>query len=371
MVLFPGFYKQRIGTLRVRSVICLCITFLVFFMPGVHPTYLQKISSEQCMIPVLQWEPKSYDFGYVHEGHLYQTTFDIWNNGSGDMPWVLDVEDPWVSVFPTTGISSGEHDLIIVTINTTGLSPGSYEGNVIIHSEGDYIFYTYFVVTEAKLAFNPLELHIVYNESIPVWNTTFKLWNAGLGEVSYSLSPSKPWITVFPPSGILGDLMDTIFVSLDISQIDTTSCSEYITINSTGGNAVLPVLMVKNFPPSIPSISGPEKGGIRKDTFFTISSTDDLSNNISYWVDWGDSTTSDWIGPYTAGEVFTLNHSWMNRGMYSIRCKARDEYGLESDWATLTVTMPCSYDKPIPQFLELLFQRFPTAFPVLRQLLGY
>jgi hypothetical protein len=371
MVLFQGFYKQKIGTPRVRSVICLCITFLVFFMPEVHSTYLQKISSEQYMIPVLQWEPKSYDFGYVHEGHLYQTTFDIWNNGSGDMPWVLDVKKPWVSVFPTTGISSGEHDLITVTINTTGLSPGSYEGNVFIHSEGDYIFYTYFVVTEAKLAFDPLELHIVYNEFIPVWNTTFKLWNAGLGEVSYSLSPSKPWITVFPLSGILGDFKDTIFVSLDISQIDTTSCSEYIMINSTGGNAVLPVYMVKNSPPSTPSISGPEKGVPRKDTFFTISSTDDLSDNISYWVDWGDSTTSDWIGPYTAGEVLTLNHSWMNRGMYSIRCKARDEHGLESDWATLTITMPCSYTLSFMQFWMKLLERLPNAFPILQHILAY
>ena len=371
MILFPAFYTQRIGTLRVRSIICLYITFWIFFIPGIYPTSLQTISSEPCMIPILQWEPKSYDFGYVQEGHLYQTTFEIWNNGSGDMPWLLYTREIWISVFPTTGISSGEHDLVTVTINTTGLSQGSYEGSVHIHSAGDYFFYIYFIVTEAKLAFDPLELHIVYNESSPVWNTTFKLWNAGLGEISYSLSLSKPWITVFPPSGILGDLMDTIFVSINISQINVTSCSEYITINSTGGNAVLPLSIVKNFPPSIPSINGPEKGGIRKDTFFTITSTDDQSNNIWYWMDWGDNTTSEWIGPYTAGEVLTLNHSWMNRGKYIIRCKARDELSAESDWATLTVTMPYSYNEPIPQFLELLFQRFSNAFPILRQLMRY
>jgi Viral BACON domain len=366
MVLFPAFYKQRIGTLNVRSVIYICITFLIFFIPGLFPTSMQTISSEQCMIPILQWEPKSYNFGYVNEGYLYQTIFEIWNNGSGDMPWLLYTNKLWISVFPTTGISSGEHDLVTVTINTTGLSQGSYEGSVHIHSAGDYFFYTYFVVTEAKLAFDPLELHIIYNESIHVWNTTFKLWNAGLGEVSYSLSPSKPWITVIPPSGILGALPNTIFVSLDISQIDTTSCSEYITINSTGGNAVLPLYIQKNFPPSIPSINGPEKGGIRKDTFFTITSTDNQSNSIWYLMDWGDNTISEWIGPYSAGEVLTLNHSWMNRGIYTIRCKARDELGAESDWATLIVTMPHSYDKPITPFLQMLFQRFPNAFPLLR-----
>ena len=333
MVLFQGVYKQRIRKISIRPAVCLCITFLVFFIPTEHSTSLQKISSEQYMIPILQWEPKSYDFGYVHEGHLYQTTFDIWNNGSGDMPWLLDVKKPWVSVFPTNGISSGEHDTVSVTINTTGLSPGSYEGNVVIHSEGDYMFYSYFVVTAAKLAFDPLALYIVYNESISTGNSTFKLWNAGLGEISYSLSPSQAWITVFPSSGIIGNLMDTIFVSVDISQQNITNSSEYITIHSTGGNAVLPVFLMKNFPPSIPIISGPEKGGLRKDTFFTISSTDDLSHNISYLVDWGDNSISDWIGPYPSGEVISLNHSWMKRGIYSIRCKARDGYGDQSDWS--------------------------------------
>jgi len=371
MILFPAFYRQKISPLRIRSVICLVISFIIFFIPEIYTTSVQTISSEQCMIPILRWEPKSYNFSYVQEGSLYQTTFDIWNNGSGDMPWNLDVNKPWISIYPTVGVSSGEHDHINVTINTTGLSPGSYEGNVFIHSEGDYIFYTYFVVTEAKLAFDPLDLHIVYNDSILVWNTTFKLWNAGLGQISYSLLPSKPWITAFPPNGILGDLMNTIFVSLNVSQIITTSCNEYITINSTGGNAILPIYMVKNIPPSIPSINGPEKGGIRKDTFFTITSKDDISNNIWYWVEWGDNTTSEWIGPYIAGEVITLNHSWLNQGIYTIRGKARDEYGSESNWATLTVKMPYSFNRSILYFFEWLFEQFPNAFPILRQILRY
>jgi hypothetical protein len=37
----------------------------------------------------------------------------------------------------------------------------------------------------------------------------------------------------------------------------------------------------------------------------------------------------------------------------------------------LPITMPYSFNKPILPFLELLFQRFPHTFPILRQLLGY
>ena len=58
-------------------------------------------------------------------------------------------------------------------------------------------------------------------------------------------------------------------------------------------------------------------------------------------------------------------NSFLFCGMWS---KKRGE---ESDWATLTVTMPYSYIKPFPQLFGKLFQRFPNAFPLLRQLMGY
>ena len=49
-----------------------------------------------------------------------------------------------------------------------------------------------------------------------------------------------------------------------------------------------------------------------------------------------------------------------------------DENGEFSFWSDpLPITMPYSYNKPILQFLDVLFQRFPHAFPILRQLLGY
>jgi hypothetical protein len=52
-----------------------------------------------------------------------------------------------------------------------------------------------------------------------------------------------------------------------------------------------------------------------------------------------------------------------------MQAKAKDVYGYESDWGNLTVKMPCSYNKPVPHILEWLFQRFPNAFPLLRQLI--
>jgi hypothetical protein len=86
--------------------------------------------------------------------------------------------------------------------------------------------------------------------------------------------------------------------------------------------------------------------------------------------DWGDGTSSDWSGPIESGEEFNASHTWSSKGNYEIKVKAKDIYGAESSWSDpLPITMPYSY-KPIPQILELLFQRFPHEFLILKQRLG-
>jgi hypothetical protein len=59
------------------------------------------------------------------EGVTEETSFDIWNSGTGTVSYQLSWDEPWVSVSPTSGSSSGEHDPITVTIDTTGLPLGS------------------------------------------------------------------------------------------------------------------------------------------------------------------------------------------------------------------------------------------------------
>jgi hypothetical protein len=127
-----------------------------------------------------------------------------------------------------------------------------------------------------------------------------------------------------------------------------------------------------NQPPSQPRITGEVSGEIQVPYDYYFNSIDPEGDEVSYYIDWGDGTNSGWVGPYPSGNEINQTHKW--DGCWRITCtlkaKARDSNGNESDWATLTVTMPCSY-KPLPQFFELLFQRFPNAFPLLRYLLGY
>jgi len=128
---------------------------------------------------------------------------------------------------------------------------------------------------------------------------------------------------------------------------------------------------IENHPPINLSITGQESGMIGKPYNYSYVAKDPENQYILYYIDWGDGTSTEWATPEKSGLTQKKVHSWAEKGNYLIRIKAKDVFGAESDWVTLTVTMPCSYEKPLSHFLELLFQRFPHAFPLLRNLIGF
>lgn len=99
-------------------------------------------------------------------------------------------------------------------------------------------------------------------------------------------------------------------------------------------------LKTTNNPANKPAITGPTSGKVGISYNYNVSSTDPDSDNIYYYVNWGDSTSSGWLGPYISGEMVTVSHTWSQKGTYTIRAKATDVYGAESDWGYLEVTMP-------------------------------
>jgi outer membrane protein assembly factor BamB len=123
--------------------------------------------------------------------------------------------------------------------------------------------------------------------------------------------------------------------------------------------------------PDTPTITGPAKGKVKVPTKYNFTTTDPNGDEVSYYIDWGDGTSTGWIGPYPSGDIINKSHTWSKKGDYSIKAKAKNSHGNESGWGTLSVKMPCSYNIPMQWFWARLFERFPNAFPILRHLLGY
>jgi len=124
-----------------------------------------------------------------------------------------------------------------------------------------------------------------------------------------------------------------------------------------------------NSPPDTPTITGPAKGAPGSTYKYTITGTDPDGDMVSAYIQWGDDTITDWTEFHDSGEAFSITHSWAEKGTYTVQVKVKDEAGAESDWATLEVKMPTSY-QPNSPFLHWLLELFPNAFPVLRHLLG-
>jgi len=154
----------------------------------------------------------------------------------------------------------------------------------------------------------------------------------------------------------------TIFIGATLDNDNGIhSGSVYVLIKGGGGNQ----------PPDTPSITGPTKGKIKIPVEYNFITTDPNGDEINYFIEWGDGTDSGWIGPFFSGEEINQAHTWTKKGDYTIKAKAKDSNGAESDWGKLLVTMPCSYNLPFMHLWEGFFQRFPNAFPFLRHLLGY
>ncbi|MEF8848937.1 MAG: PKD domain-containing protein [Candidatus Thermoplasmatota archaeon] len=92
----------------------------------------------------LSYEPVYHNFGDKYPGVVDKTTFEIWNSGCCSLVYSLIEECKWVSVNPSSGVSSGEwdHHVINVTINTTGLTLGVHTCDIIIDTNDNTGIFT-------------------------------------------------------------------------------------------------------------------------------------------------------------------------------------------------------------------------------------
>ncbi len=95
-----------------------------------------------------------------------------------------------------------------------------------------------------------------------------------------------------------------------------------------------------NNPPEILDIHGPLKGKPKVSCEYNVTVSDDEHNQIFLYVDWDDGTTTNWLGPYNSSKSLSVNHTWMNKGSYTLSVRAKDDLGNMGDWFTLEVSMP-------------------------------
>jgi hypothetical protein len=119
-------------------------------------------------------------------------------------------------------------------------------------------------------------------------------------------------------------------------------------------------------PPTAPFIDGPREGSVNTELCWTFQSEDPNNDNIKYVVDWGDDTSDETEYNQSNVEV-ELCHTYTKKKVFVITAYAEDENGLVSDNSTFAVTIPRF--RGISNVLNLLIEKFPNAFLILRYLL--
>ncbi|DAC72272.1 MAG TPA: hypothetical protein DSN98_05980 [Thermoplasmata archaeon] len=168
---------------------------------------------------------------------------------------------------------------------------------------------------------------------------------SGTGTVSlqYSLTGNQgPW---YP---IVENITDANYYQWTVPNVNSNTvyikATLYWNEESASTVSLKPFTIIgQNTPPNIPVFIGPTSGKPNEQYEYTINAIDPDGDMISYLIDWGDGSTSGWVGPFPSGSPVTLNHSWETPKTYLVKGKAKDANEVESSWsATLLVNISIS-----------------------------
>jgi len=174
--------------------------------------------------------------------------------------------------------------------------------------------------------------------------------------------------------------------SCDINGIESNWFSEKttVTINTDPNNPN---------PPKNPEISGKSSAKpSEKSSNYSANLENEPDGDpvYCYW-DFGDGTTSadfeykeggastdGWLGPYNTpiSNVANVNHTWQEKGTYTLKLKCKDEHGAESNETTMNVKVEKGKNKLtnkliseiLEQILSLkILQKYPILFSILQK----
>lgn len=233
-----------------------------------------------------------------------------------------------------------------------------------IHMKQEY----YQVVTNFRLSqTNPPYPCWRYNTAVSLFENTTSISPEFFTNICEATHQEDPFPTQFSTVCNLEELTIYLYWQHNYNQFKIFNLTEEL---QSGYHIYsIPSLFDTSSAPTPPIISGPTRGSIGVATQYNFTSTDPDGDEVSYFIDWGDNTTTGWTDTYNSSDMATISHTWSKKGTFTIKAKAKDINGNESSWGTLSVTMPYTINIVIQSFLMKLFERFPNVFLILRHLM--
>ncbi len=155
---------------------------------------------------------------------------EVWNGGSltGELRYALSADTiaGWLALAgPTNGVSYGElHNHTVVFSNLAGLAIGSHWGNVTVRDAGGSGWASALVTLEvtppiASVGVSTNQLQAAAAQGHNATDQSFGLWNAGGGELGYTLDRSDTWLAVTPGGGTSTGEINQVTVGFETAQL--------------------------------------------------------------------------------------------------------------------------------------------------------
>jgi hypothetical protein len=193
--------------------------------------------------PTIAFGPSGLSFSAIEGGaNPTSQVMGIWNSGPGTLGWGVSDNADWLTLSPTSGSSTGEHDEVTASVNTAGMSAGDYSATITIAAAGAIntprTFSVSLTITETAvptIAFGPASLSFsaVAGKANPA-NQTLEIWNSGTGSLNWSVSDNADWLRLSPATGSSSGEHDEVTASVNTAGMSAGNYSATITIAAAG-----------------------------------------------------------------------------------------------------------------------------------------
>ncbi|HBA86295.1 MAG TPA: hypothetical protein DCZ95_19620 [Verrucomicrobia bacterium] len=182
--------------------------------------------------------------------------FEVWSmGGRSEVSYRVQSGTPWLSVSPTSGTTTGEHDTISLAADTAALTPGTYTGRLAILS-ADVANQNVRMDVAVTVAAVPVWLNFlpqtnrlsIYTNETRTLTNRIEIWNQGglTSSMAYTLSGSASWFSLSTTSGVSAGAHT--FHSVIFSNLSSLGVGSYT------GSITLAASSVPNSPQTMPVI---------------------------------------------------------------------------------------------------------------------
>lgn len=170
--------------------------------------------------PVIGLTPSSLTFDAPQGGaNPGAKSISLTNQGGGTLAWSASTNAAWLSVSPPSGtLVSGTPQTLAVSVNTSGLTEGTYLASVQIAATGatntpQAVPVTLNVNALPKIGANPKTLAFSVSSDSGISSpSAVSVTNTGSGTLAWSASCAVGWLEFSPVSGSLGVLASEPFL---------------------------------------------------------------------------------------------------------------------------------------------------------------